>query len=100
MELVKNSLDKAGFVGLTATEVKGRGKQKGVTRQWRGSEYRVDMLSKVKLELAVADKDVEKVVETIIAAAHTGNVGDGKIFIVPVEEVIRVRTGERGESAL
>lgn len=90
-----------GFVGLTTYEVKGRGHQKGIVLQWRGvKEYRVDLLPKTKIELVVDDKDVEGVVETIKEKAFTGNVGDGKIFILPVEEVIRIRTGERGKDAI
>ncbi len=97
---VRAALEKAGYPGLMLTEIEGHGKQKGVTQQWRGEEYRVDLLPKVKLELVVADKDVERIVETILAAAKTGSVGDGKIFISDVKEVIRIRTGERSEAAL
>ncbi len=97
---VKNALADAGFPGITTYEVKGRGRQKGITLSYRTSEYRVDMLSKVKVELTVRDEDVEKALETIIKVAKTGNIGDGKIFVLPVEEAIRVRTGERGDSAL
>jgi len=86
---VKAALEEGGFLGMTVTEVKGRGRQKGIVQQWRGREYRVDMLGKVKLEVVVDDKDCESVLSAI-----------GKIFIYPVEETIRVRTGERGKDAI
>ncbi len=97
---VKAALEEKGFVGLTVTEVKGRGRQGGIMQRWRGREYRVDLLPKTKIELVVDDKDVEKVLATILDEAKTGNVGDGKIFVYPVEQVIRVRTGEKGKEAL
>jgi nitrogen regulatory protein P-II 1 len=97
---IKNALALAGFIGLTTYEVKGRGRQKGIVLQYRTQEYRVDLLAKTKIELVVDDQDVEKVIEIICESGKTGNVGDGKIFIVPVEEVIRVRTGERGKGAI
>jgi nitrogen regulatory protein P-II 1 len=97
---VKASLEEKGFIGLTVTEVKGRGKQGGIIQRWRGREYRVDLLPKTKLELVVDDKDAEKVIAVITEAAKTGKVGDGKIFVYSVEEVIRVRTGERGKEAI
>jgi len=97
---VKDALATAGFVGLTAYEVKGRGRQKGISLSYRTTEYRVDMLPKMKIEVVVDDKDVDKVIETIINTVKTGNIGDGKIFVLPVEEVIRVRTGERGSTAI
>jgi nitrogen regulatory protein P-II 1 len=97
---VRGALEKAGYPGLMLTEIEGHGKQKGVTQQWRGEEYRVDLLPKVKLELVVADKDVDRIVQTITTAAKTGSVGDGKIFISEVKEVVRIRTGEKGEAAL
>jgi nitrogen regulatory protein P-II 1 len=81
-------------------EVKGRGRQRGLSQQWRGTTYAVDMLPKIKLDIVVDDHEVTKVVDTIVKAAWTGNIGDGKIFIIPVEEVIRVRTGERGKDAI
>jgi nitrogen regulatory protein P-II 1 len=86
--------------GMTLTEVKGYGRQKGHTELYRGSEYQIDFLPKLKLEVIVADKMVDKVVDTIIKAAKTGQVGDGKIFIYPVDDAVRVRTGESGEDAL
>jgi len=97
---IKTALATAGFVGLTTYEVKGRGRQKGIVLSYRTSEYRVDLLPKTKLELIVDDKDVDKVIDIICETGKTGNMGDGKIFIIPVEEVIRVRTGERGQEAI
>ena len=97
---IKTALATAGFIGLTTYEVKGRGQQKGIVLSYRTSGYRVDLLPKTKLELIVEDQDVEKVVEIICDIGKTGNMGDGKIFIMPVEEVIRVRTGERGTGAI
>ncbi len=97
---VRHSLEKVGFPGLHISEVEGHGKQKGVVQQWRGEQYRLDMLPKVKLEIVVSDKDVRKIVQAIVDTAKTGGVGDGKIFISPVEEVIRIRTGELSEMAL
>jgi len=85
---------------MTVTEVKGFGQQKGHTEIYRGTEYVIDFLPKVKIEVVVRDEDVEKVVETIVKTAQTGRVGDGKIFILPVEDVVRIRTGERGEQAI
>ncbi|MGE5445213.1 MAG: P-II family nitrogen regulator [Ignavibacteriales bacterium] len=97
---VKESLKEIGIQGLTVTEVKGFGRQKGHTEIYRGAEYVVDLLPKIKLEIIVPDNMVTKVVDSIIDSAKTGKIGDGKIFILPVEEVIRIRTGERGEDAL
>src|SRR4030095_974673 len=100
LDEVKDALTKAGIEGMTVTEVKGFGRQKGHTELYRGSEYRVDFLPKSKLEIFVADADVEKVVETVIRVARTGSIGDGKIFILPVEDAVRIRTGESGEEVL
>jgi nitrogen regulatory protein P-II 1 len=100
LDEVKQALSEVGIAGLTATEVKGFGRQKGHTELYRGAEYVVDFLPKVKVEVVVADSLVAKVVEVIERAAKTGRIGDGKIFVVSVDEVIRIRTGERGESAL
>ncbi|HZY05663.1 MAG TPA: P-II family nitrogen regulator [Anaeromyxobacteraceae bacterium] len=100
LDEVKQALSEVGIAGLTATEVKGFGRQKGHTELYRGAEYVVDFLPKVKVEVVVSDGMVGKVVEVIERAAKTGRIGDGKIFVVPVEEVIRIRTGERGEEAL
>ncbi len=97
---VKNALAAAGFIGLTTYEVKGRGRQKGMVLSYRTSEYRVDMISKTKVELVVDDSKAEQVIGIICDAGRTGNIGDGKIFVVPVEDVIRVRTGERGKDAI
>ena len=100
LDEVKQALTEVGVAGLTATEVKGFGRQKGHTELYRGAEYVVDFLPKVKVEVVVSDQLVGRVVEVIERAAKTGRIGDGKIFVVPVEEVIRIRTGERGEDAL
>ncbi len=100
LDEVKQALSEVGVAGLTATEVKGFGRQKGHTELYRGAEYVVDFLPKVKVEVVVADQIVTRVVEAIERAAKTGRIGDGKIFVCPVEEVIRIRTGERGEEAL
>jgi len=100
LDSVRAALDEKGFPGMTATEVKGRGKQKGVTLQWRAGGYRVEFLQKVKLEIIVDDKDVEAVIATICEVAKTDKIGDGKIFVYSVEDVIRVRTGERGKEAI
>ena len=99
-EAVKSALEEAGFIGLTCTEVKGRGQQKGLSLQWRVGEYRVDLLPKIKVEVVVRDSDATKVMDTICCTARTGDIGDGMIFVMPVEEICRVRTGERGEAAL
>lgn len=101
LEAVKEALAEAGFVGLNIVNVTGRGVQKGIVHAGRGGEeYRVDMLPKSKIELVVKDADTDRAVTTIIEAARTGAIGDGKIFIMPVSEAIRVRTGERGEASL
>ena len=100
LDEVKESLSEIGVQGITVSEVKGFGRQKGHTELYRGAEYVVDFLPKVKLEIIVPDRMVAQVVETIQTAARTGRIGDGKIFVVPVEEVVRIRTGERGEDAL
>jgi len=100
LDEVKQALSEVGVAGLTATEVKGFGRQKGHTELYRGAEYVVDFLPKVKVEVVVADGMVGRVVEVIEKAARTGRIGDGKIFVTSIEEVIRIRTGERGEEAL
>ena len=97
---VRQALEKVGFPGLNVSEVEGHGKQKGVVQQWRGEKYRVELLPKVRLEIVVSDKDVNKIVRAISDTAKTGSVGDGKIFVSSVDEVIRIRTGESGEAAL
>lgn len=97
---VRQSLSDVGIQGMTVEEVKGFGRQKGHTELYRGAEYVVDFLPKVKLQVAVNDADVEKAVEAIISAANTGKIGDGKIFVSPLEQVIRIRTGETGAAAV
>jgi nitrogen regulatory protein P-II 1 len=97
---VREALSDIGVNGLTVTEVKGFGRQKGHTELYRGAEYVVDFLPKIKLELVVADAIVDTAVDAIIKAAHTGKIGDGKIFVTTVDQVIRIRTGETGESAV
>jgi nitrogen regulatory protein P-II 1 len=97
---IRKALEKAGYPGMTMTEVEGHGKQKGVTRQWRGESYKVDLLPKVKIEVVVSDKEVERTLGAVIAAAKTGSVGDGKVFISDVAQVVRIRTGDRGDDAL
>lgn len=97
---VKEALKEIGIQGMTVTEVKGFGRQKGHTELYRGAEYVIDFLPKIKLDIVVSDDMVTKVVDTIIETARTGKIGDGKIFIQPLEEIIRIRTGERGEDAL
>jgi nitrogen regulatory protein P-II 1 len=100
LESVVKSLEDAGFTGLTVYPVKGRGKQGGITLSYRASEYKVDMLPKMKLEVVVNDNAVSRVADIIMDAARTGKIGDGKIFVLPAEEAVRVRTGERGEKAV
>jgi len=100
LDEVKEALHEIGVSGLTVTEAKGFGRQKGHTELYRGAEYVVDFLPKVKLEVAVPDELAERVVEAITNAAQTGRIGDGKIFVVPIESAVRIRTGERDESAL
>jgi nitrogen regulatory protein P-II 1 len=100
LEEVKEGLAAAGIEGMTVTEVKGFGRQKGHTEVYRGSEYTVDFLPKVKIEIAVSDDMAGKAVEAIVRAAKTGKIGDGKVFILPLEEVVRIRTDERGDIAL
>ena len=97
---VREALSDIGVQGITVSEVKGFGRQKGHTELYRGAEYVVDFLPKVKVEVVVKDEDVDRVVEAIVAAAKTGKIGDGKIFVTPVEQVIRIRTGETNESAV
>ena len=100
LEAVRNALEKVGYSGLMITEIEGHGKQKGVVQQWRGKKYKVELLPKVKIEVVVKDQDVERIAKAIIDAAHTGIIGDGKIFISNVENAIRIRTGEKGENAI
>ncbi|TVL99993.1 MAG: transcriptional regulator [Candidatus Brocadia sp. WS118] len=98
--MVKDALLDIGYPGMTVTEVKGHGHQKGITEQWRGRTFKTDLLKKIQMEMVVADKDVEKIVQCIIKEAQTGSIGDGKIFISSIENVVRIRTGERGEMAI
>ncbi len=97
---VKEALQEIGVQGITVVEARGFGRQKGHTELYRGAEYLVDFLPKVKLEIIVTDEMVEKTVEAIVTAAQTGRIGDGKIFVLPVDDVIRIRTGERGPNAI
>jgi nitrogen regulatory protein P-II 1 len=100
LDEVREALSEVGVTGLTVTEVKGFGRQKGHTELYRGAEYVVDFLPKVRVEVILADDMVDRAVEAVIRAARTGKIGDGKIFVTPVEQVIRIRTGESGESAI
>ena len=100
LDEVREALSEIGVTGLTVTEVKGFGRQKGHTELYRGAEYVVDFLPKVKLEIVVSDNLLERAMETIVAAARTGKIGDGKIFVSTVEQVVRIRTGESGEAAI
>jgi len=100
LEAVKKALEENSYFGMTVSEVSGRGKQKGIPLQWRVGEYRVDLLPKLKIELVVLDEDVPVVIDAIIRKARTGELGDGKIFILPVEHVVRVRTGDADENAI
>ncbi len=100
LDEVKDALQEIGLQGITVVEVKGFGRQKGHTELYRGAEYVVDFLPKIKIELVLDDSLVERAVEAIQQAAHTGRIGDGKIFIIPIEDVIRIRTGERGLDAI
>jgi nitrogen regulatory protein P-II 1 len=100
LDEVKDALNSVGVMGITVSEVKGFGRQKGHTELYRGAEYVVDFIPKVKLQIAVPDDLVPKVLETIENAAKTGRIGDGKIFVLPLEEAIRIRTGEKGNEAL
>ena len=97
---VKDALNDAGIVGLTVTDVRGAGRQKGQVERYRGTEYSIDLLPKVKLEIAVQDDQVEQIIQKIRDSASTGEIGDGKIFISPLEDSMRIRTGERGEESL
>ncbi len=97
---VKEALQEVGLQGMTVTDVRGFGRQKGHTELYRGAEYVVDFLPKVKIELVVEDNLVDRAVETIMTAAHSGRIGDGKIFIIPIEDAVRIRTGETGKNAI
>ena len=100
LDEVREALHEVGVTGLTVTEVKGFGRQKGHTELYRGAEYVVDFLPKIKLEIIVADSAVDAAIEAVIKAARTGKIGDGKIFVLPIEQVVRIRTGETGDAAI
>ena len=97
---IKNALEQVGVLGMTVSEVQGYGRQKGHTEVYRGAEYRVDFVPKLRIEVVVEDAQVGKTVETVVDAARTGKIGDGKVWVTPVETIVRVRTGERGADAL
>jgi len=99
-DMVKDALLHLGYPGMTITEVKGHGNQKGISEMWRGRRFRIDLISKMKIEITVKDADAEKIVNTIIEESKTGSIGDGKIFIFDVENVYRIRTSESGEAAI
>lgn len=100
LDAVKMALEERSYFGMTVSEVSGRGKQKGIPLQWRVGEYRVDLLPKLKIELVVLDEDVPMAIDAIVSRARTGETGDGKIFVLPVESVVRIRTGDRNENAI
>ena len=100
VDAVVRVLDEAGHAGIMVTEIEGHGRQKGISQQWRGQEYKVDMLPKVKIEVVVSNKDVDEMVKRISSVTKTGQIGDGKIFVIDVTEAVRIRTGERGDAAL
>jgi nitrogen regulatory protein PII len=100
LEEVKEALSSIGIEGMTVTEVKGFGRQKGHTEIYRGSEYTVDFLPKVKIEIVVTDEMVAKTIDVVVKAAKTGKIGDGKVFVLPIEEAVRIRTDERGDAAV
>ena len=100
LKAVKSALEKDGLFGMTITEVSGRGRQKGIPLQWRVGEYQVDFLPKLKLEIVVLDEDVDAVVSAITSNARTGEIGDGKLFVLPVDNVVRIRTNEQGALAI
>ena len=100
LETVRKALKEESYFGITVSEVSGHGRQDGYTLQWRVGDYQVDLLPKVKLEVVILDEDVPKVLSTIRMAARTGDIGDGKIFVLPVEDVMRIRTGDTGNAAI
>lgn len=100
LDAVRSALDEIGYYGMTVSQVIGQGRQKGVVLQWRVGEYRVDLLPKIKIEVVILDNDVPKALNAITRSARTGERGDGKIFVMPVEDAVRVRTGEEGENAI
>ena len=100
LEGVRASLERSGYPGISITEIEGHGLQKGTVQQWRGEKYKVDFLPKIKVEIVARNEDSEKIIQAILESAYTGGVGDGKIFVTEVNEVVRIRTRERGERAL
>ena len=100
LDVVKKALEASGYLGMTVSEVSGHGRQGGLTLQWRVGEYKVDFLPKLKVEVVVLDEDVSRTLNAITAAARTGEMGDGKIFVLPVDDAVRVRTGEGGDNAI
>jgi nitrogen regulatory protein P-II 1 len=100
LDAVREALEANGYLGMTVSEVSGRGRQGGLTLQWRVGEYKVDFLPKLKIEVVVLDEDVGRILNAIANSVRTGEIGDGKIFVLPVENAVRVRTGEEGENAI
>ena len=100
LDAVRAALESIGYFGMTVSEVSGRGKQGGLRLQWRVGEYKVDLLPKIKVEVVVLDEDVPRILNAITSAARTGEIGDGKLFVLPVEDAVRVRTGEGGDNAI
>lgn len=100
LNAVKNALGELGYPGMTITDVKGHGKQKGLDQVWHGGKYKIEFLPKIKIEIVVIDSDVSRIVSAIVREARTGNIGDGKIFVYPVENAVRIRTGESGDNAI
>ncbi|MDY7019697.1 MAG: P-II family nitrogen regulator [Chloroflexota bacterium] len=100
LDAVRTVLEDSGYFGMTVTEVSGRGRQGGLSLQWRVGEYRVDFLSKLKIEVVVLDEDVSKILHAIATTARTGEMGDGKIFVIPIDNAVRIRTGEDGKNAI
>lgn len=100
LDAVKDALKAAGIVGMNVSEVRGHGRQGGIELSWRGTSYRMDLIPKIQINIVLSDRNVEKTIETIVQTAQTGNEGDGIIFVYPVDDVIRIRTGERGHDAL
>lgn len=100
LDAVKKALEICGYSGMTVSEVNGRGRQGGLTIQWRAGSYKVDLLPKLKIEIVVLDDDAAKIINAISRGAYTGEIGDGKIFVIPIEDAVRIRTGEAGENAI
>ncbi len=97
---IREGLEKVGYSGLMITQVNGHGQQRGTVQEWRGEKYKVELVPKSRIEIVARDEDVARIVDLVVSVARTGEIGDGKIFISPIEEVIRIRTGERGKAAL